>query len=453
MTSNDVVVAGAGAAGLVAALAAAAAGARVVLLERDAAAPNLLSVSGGLFSAAGTRWQQALGITDSPERFAADIDAKTAGSVPPVLRDTVARNAVRVADFFADVLGLPLHLHRGHWPGHSAERLHASPAESGAEFAQLFRAAVLREARIALHDSAELLALLPGVTGVEVSEAGSRRRIAAGAVVLATGGFSGNPELLAQYAPGAERAVHVGGRYADGRAVLLGAEAGGALDCMDAYQGQPHVSPHLIDGVRPRFGAALPSLGAVLVNRAGQRFAAEDMGPSELTAHLLAQPDGSAVEIWGEAAQAAAMAGGPFRRAVELGAPQRCESLAALAARFALPQAALAATLAEAARAASGEAADGLGRRRWGAPLVPPFYAAEVTGALAHTQGGLRVDAQAGVLRPDGTRVARLFAAGGAACGISGHGAAGYVPGNGLAQSFALGLLAGEAAAAAARGR
>jgi fumarate reductase flavoprotein subunit len=70
-----------------------------------------------------------------------------------------------------------------------------------------------------------------------------------------------------------------------------------------------------------------------------------------------------------------------------------------------------------------------------------------VTGALAHTQGGLVVDGSARVLRTDGGPIPWLFAAGGAACGISGHGAGGYVPGNGLAQSFALGLIAGEAAA------
>jgi fumarate reductase flavoprotein subunit len=60
----------------------------------------------------------------------------------------------------------------------------------------------------------------------------------------------------------------------------------------------------------------------------------------------------------------------------------------------------------------------------------------------------LLVDSCARVLRADGSPIPRLFAAGGAACGISGVGAAGYVPGNGLAQSFALGLLAGEHAAA-----
>jgi fumarate reductase flavoprotein subunit len=420
MSEIDVVVAGAGAAGMMAALVAASRGARVALLERDAGARNTLAASGGLFAAAGTRWQAALGIDDSPALFASDIAAKTGDAVDPRLRAAVSTHAARAATFLADGAGLPVHLHRGQWPGHSAERLHATPAESGAELHALLRAAVAPM----LRDGAALEALLPG--GVEISEAGTRRRLAARAVVLATGGFGADPALRARFIPGAARAVHVGGALADGTGIRLAEQAGAALACMDAYQGQPHVSPHLIAGERPRFGAALPAHGAVLVNRLGQRFADERMGPSELTAHLLAQPEGVAVEIWAEAAQQAALAGGPFRRAVELGAVARCGSLAELAARFALPEGALAATLAG-----------------W----APPFFAAEVTGALAHTQGGVVVDGAARVLRGDGTPIPGLFAAGGVACGISGLGSAGYVPGNGLAQSFALGLLAGESAA------
>jgi fumarate reductase flavoprotein subunit len=310
----------------------------------------------------------------------------------------------------------------------------------------MLRQAVARASRITLEDGVELVALT--ADGAELSRAGQRLRIAADAVVLATGGFGASASLLAQHAPGAAAAVHVGGRFSDGTALRVAAPLAPALGCMDAYQGQPHVSPQVLGGVRPRFGASLPALGAVLVNRTGLRFAPEDMGPSELTAHLLAQPGGVAVEIWDAAAQQAALAGGPFRRAAESGVVARCESLDALAARFALPVEALRATLDLAARCARGEAADALGRRNWGAPLAAPFFAAEVTGALAHTQGGLLVDSCARVLRADGSPIPRLFAAGGAACGISGAGAAGYVPGNGLAQSFALGLLAGEHAAA-----
>jgi fumarate reductase flavoprotein subunit len=75
---------------------------------------------------------------------------------------------------------------------------------------------------------------------------------------------------------------------------------------------------------------------------------------------------------------------------------------------------------------------------------VPPLYAAWVTGALAHTQGGLRVDANARVLRRDGSVIEGLYAAGGAAASISGVGGAGYLPGNGLAQSFGLAMLAAQ---------
>ncbi|NKC30802.1 FAD-dependent oxidoreductase [Falsiroseomonas selenitidurans] len=439
MQDIDVVVAGAGAAGMMTALAAAQAGARVALLERDLAAPTTLSVSGGLIAAAGTRWQAAVGEADSPEAFAADVRAKSGAAVDPVLLATVTQGAAAAVAFLADVAGLPLHLHTtSRWPGHSAMRLHATPAESGAELQALLRAAVAAQAGIALRDGVRVTGLLPGQRGVTTA-AGP---VPARAVVLATGGFGGAAPMLARFCPEAAAAVHVGGVHCDGAGISWAAALGAGLLCMDSYQGQPHVSPHRWNGVRPRFGASLPSLGAVLVNRQGRRFVAEDMGPSELTAHLLAQPGGVAVEVWGAAAQQAALAGGPFRRAVELGAVACCADLPALAARFGLPAAALAETL-----AGHGALPDPFGRQRWGGTLAPPFFAAEVTGALAHTQGGVRVDAQARVLREDGTPIPHLFAAGGVACGISGHGAAGYVPGNGLAQSFALGLRAGQAAA------
>ena len=73
--------------------------------------------------------------------------------------------------------------------------------------------------------------------------------------------------------------------------------------------------------------------------------------------------------------------------------------------------------------------------RRWGV---------QVTGAIAHTQGGLLVDSQARVLRNDGRPISGLLAAGGTVTGISGHGAGGYSSGNGLAQAFALGVIAAE---------
>src|SRR5690606_12792841 len=78
-----VVVVGAGACGLVAALAAHDAGAEVMILERDENPQGSTSLSAGLIPAAGSRLQAQAGIDDSPEVFAADIIAKTHDRTPP----------------------------------------------------------------------------------------------------------------------------------------------------------------------------------------------------------------------------------------------------------------------------------------------------------------------------------------------------------------------------------
>ena len=81
--------------------------------------------------------------------------------------------------------------------------------------------------------------------------------------------------------------------------------------------------------------------------------------------------------------------------------------------------------------------------------LEPPFRAVKVTGALFHTQGGLAIDGTGRVKRRDGGLFPNLFAAGGAAAGVSGSTAAGYLSGNGLLTATVLGRAAGQAAAAA----
>jgi fumarate reductase flavoprotein subunit len=93
---------------------------------------------------------------------------------------------------------------------------------------------------------------------------------------------------------------------------------------------------------------------------------------------------------------------------------------------------------------------DPFGRDFTGKPkLVPPLYAVKVTGALFHTQGGLAVDEHARVLDTQGRPIPRLFAGGGASCGVSGDHVWGYLSGNGLLSAVALGRIAGNSARAA----
>jgi fumarate reductase flavoprotein subunit len=84
--------------------------------------------------------------------------------------------------------------------------------------------------------------------------------------------------------------------------------------------------------------------------------------------------------------------------------------------------------------------------------LEPPFYGVKVTSALFHTQGGLQVDRHGRVLRDDGSIIRNLYAGGGVAAGISGHGGGGYLSGNGLLTALGYGMLAGRHAATSLRG-
>jgi fumarate reductase flavoprotein subunit len=113
-----------------------------------------------------------------------------------------------------------------------------------------------------------------------------------------------------------------------------------------------------------------------------------------------------------------------------------------------VPPATLIAEWDEVERLKSTGGPDRYGRRFLaGQSCNPPYHAVKVTGALFHTQGGLAVDAEGRVKRKDGTNFPNLFAAGGAAAGVSGSTAAGYLSGNGLLTATVLGRSTGEAAA------
>jgi fumarate reductase flavoprotein subunit len=123
-------------------------------------------------------------------------------------------------------------------------------------------------------------------------------------------------------------------------------------------------------------------------------------------------------------------------------------TVALLAERLNLPQAALAQSFAEVEETKRTDKEDRFGRSFAGAaPLSPPFKAVRVTGALFHTQGGLAVDEEARTLSAQGGRLPNLFAAGGAAAGVSGSLASGYLSGNGLLTATVLGRIAGRSAA------
>src|SRR5215472_11147568 len=130
------VIIGAGATGLCAALAAKEAGVEAVLVERDAVPSGSTALSAGLIPAAGTSFQRAKAIADSPDRLAADIARKANGDAVPALVEAVARGSGPAIEWLVERYNLPFDLiDNFNYPGHSTFRMHglAEPQRSRAD--------------------------------------------------------------------------------------------------------------------------------------------------------------------------------------------------------------------------------------------------------------------------------------------------------------------------------
>jgi fumarate reductase flavoprotein subunit len=440
-TQVETLVIGAGACGMVAALSAEDAGQEVVVLERDAVPAGSTALSAGLIPAAGTRFQAAAGIEDDPSRFAGDIQRKAHGENDPRLVERLAAGSAEAVEWLADRHGLPFSLVTDFdYPGHSRRRMHGLPSRSGRELVDRLRAACEARSIPILCNAAATVLHVEGdrIAGVTAERPdGSVERIGCGRLVLACNGFGGNRARVAAHMPEIAEALWFGHDGNRGEALDWGEALGAATGQLGSFQGHGNVAhPH---GILITW--AVITEGGVQLDRSGARFWNEAQGYSEAAHAVLARPGGEAVTIFDARIAAIARQFADFREAEAQGAVRQAGTIAGLARMFELPPDTAEATIA----AIPWGGTDGFGRRFPAMPLAPPFCGVRVTGALFHTQGGLVTGPEARVEKPDGSLFPNLFAAGGAACGVSGSGDAGYLSGNGLLSAVVLGRLAGQA--------
>jgi fumarate reductase flavoprotein subunit len=443
----DLVVAGAGG-GLVGALRAAQLGLDVLVVEvsEHFRRGNNTSMSTAMVPGAGSRFQREAGIEDSPEQFAADVARKTKGQADVRLTAALTGVSARLVEWLADDTGLPLQLVTDfHYPGHTHDRCHTVEGRHGTHLLDHLLAAVAKEPRIDLLSPARLVDVLLDDAGrvraavVETPD-GEREEVPTPAVLLATNGYGADRELVARHLPEIASATYHGSDASRGDALRIGERLGAASAFLDAYQGHGALAARGATLV----GWATIMHGALLVGTDGHRFGDETTGYSEYAATLAAQPGATGWIVLDRRIHDACQVFTDFRQTVESGALVHADDLPSLAAAIGVPAGALAEEVAAAAAVAAGEATDRFGRTSFEAPLEPPFAAVRVVPALFHTQGGLVVDEHARVERADGTPIPGLYASGGAAQGISGHGAAGYLAGNGLLPALGLAFLAAE---------
>ncbi len=437
----DVVIVGGGACGLTAALAAREAGAEVLVLERHRVCAGSSAMSLGALCAAGSRSQARHGIADDASLFLADIMRKTGRRADPVLADMVSRESGPALDWLSAAHDVPIEVDLAWRPafGHTARRMHSVPERTGvALMARLQNAA--EKAGVVVLTQADVTELDSDHSGrvrtvYYRQPDGTGAIVECGCLILASCGFGANRQLVAEHIPSMRDARYFGWEDNTGDAIRWGQALGAALGDMDAYQGLGLLAePHGID-VNPR----LLIEGGIQVNAHGLRFSNELDDVSGQGARVIAQPGGIAWVVYDDRIHASCRGLAQYESLVELRAIRAGDSVAALASACGLSATALAETLSSLEYGAC----DSFGRVFDQPPLRPVFRAIKVTGALFHTQGGLVVDAQARVVRKDGTSLPNLFAGGGAARSIGGPGGSGYLPGAGLCMAITLGRVAG----------
>ena len=445
-----VIVIGAGACGLTAALAARDAGQDVLVLERDERPWGSTSMSLGAVCGVNSAEQRRHGIEDDVEAFVADVLAKTEGRANAALARTIGRESGATLDWLASRHEVPLLLDFK-WTGlgHSRPRLHIPPGRNGEELLALLQNACARAGAEVMTGAlvTDLFADADDrVRGVRVRRRdGSIEEVGCEALVLATCGFGGNHEMITRYIPEMANARYFGHEGNRGDGILWGQALGAALADMSAYQGLGTLAdPQLVVVPHP-----LMIEGGFLANVEGRRFTHELENISGMCVPVLAQPQGLAWVVFDEQRHQNALAHSyEHRQLVEVNAIRRADDWAALERACNVPVGSFAKENAAIDAARTAGVVDRYGRSFAGlAPLEAPYCAVRVTGALFHTQGGLRIDDDARVLREDGHPLPNVYAGGGAAQSISGPDVTGYLPAVGLAMAITLGQIAGRTAA------
>lgn len=465
----DVVIAGLGMAGACAAIEARTAGASVMVLERTSGGTGSTAAAGGHFYlGGGTPVQIACGFEDSPEEMARYLEAVSPAPDREKIRlycegsvshfNWLEENGVPFdRSFHPEKTVIQPNKDCLIWTGNEEVwpyREMARPAPRGHKVAVdaedgggALALRVLSERAAALgadiRTETQVEALMRDgdrIVGVKASHDGDVFYVRAlGGVILCTGGFGRNPEMVAQYAPILASAYVQGNPHDDGLSILMGVAAGGATEHMDGvFLTSPFYPPQNL-------------LKGILVNREGKRFVAEDSYHSRSSIACTQQPDGIAYLILDEEIFAYPR----FAELTNLSLVGKFESYAEMEAALNLPEGSLQETLKNYnAAAARGEDPEFHKNRKWLKPLDQgPFAAFDLTFGKAvytgFTLGGLKVSVDGEVLSESGQPVRGLYAAGASASNIA-QDSNGYSSGTRFGEASFFGRRAGRHAAAQA---
>ena len=438
----DVVIVGAGGAGLTAAVRATQAGAKVLVLEKmPFVGGNSLKASGGM-NCADTKFQAALDITDSgvPE-FIEDTMNGGHGINDLALVTTMAEKSSEAVDWLESI-GAPLPKVAA--TGGTVHKYLHSP-EDGSPVGAYLVARLSEEAErngieILLNTTAtEILMENGAAAGVKAEDAEHAYTVNAKAVVLATGGFGANFDLMCSFNPSLANAVTTNHPGATGDGILM-AEAVGAAT-VDMEQIQLH--PTVYQATSMLVSEKMRSLGAILVNHEGKRFT-NDLATRDAVSNAeLQQTGGYAWIIFDQNLVDNNKSAAQY---IEQGMAVTGETYEELARAMDVDADAFVKTMETWNQAVADGEDKEFGRNNgMDADLsTAPFYAIQIAPGIHHTMGGIRIDTATQVIDTAGNVIPGLYAAGETTGGVHGGNRIG---GNAVCDFVVFGRIAGANAA------
>lgn len=450
----DVIVIGSGAAGLSAAVAAADTGARVLVCEGDTRVGGSSRLSGGHFYAAGTSVQKQAGIDDTADAMFEHYMTLNQWLVDPAVVRKYCDLSAPTFEWLKD-LGVQFPV-TGVYPSGvgSIPRGH-QPEGSGEEVVNVLEGHRSHKG-VELVLNARVTGLMTDddgrVTGIEIGD----DRATCGAVILATGGFGANPEMIEKYYPQAAATGdwrwYIGSEGAQGDGITLGESVGAIVEGHD--RGLLLVTP----GFSRDLEVLLPPW-LILVNPAGRRFANES-APYTVLGGLIEHEDGPVFAVFDEAARAAAKpspmsqaywVADVLKQKADEGRIHRADTIAELAISIGVDEAALRGTIEKYNSDVAQGSDPAFFKSGQLSPITaPPFYGVEVRPAIVCWTGtGVRIDPETSVTDQSQRAIPGLFAAGETIGNLHGDR---YIGGGGsFGPCIVFGKLAGENAARYAR--
>ncbi|MBS0856741.1 MULTISPECIES: flavocytochrome c [unclassified Tatumella] len=441
--SYDVVVIGSGGAGLTAAIQASELGAKVLIVEKmPIPGGNTLKASVGM-NAAETRFQTLKGISDSKELFYQETLAGGQGKNNTVLLHEFVEQAPQAIDWLAE-RGIVLSdiTITG---GMSIDRTHR-PADASAVGGYLVSGLLKNiqqrpDIEIMTDTSVTGICCQDGqVCGVTLMNTQQESQdISCRSLVVATGGFSANPQMVVHYRPDLAGFVTTNHPGATGSGIaLLQTLGAGTVD-----MGEIQIHPTVEQTTSYLISEAIRGGGAILVSQQGQRFINEMDTRDKVSARIIGLPEKAAWIIFDQQIREHNKATETY---IARGFVISAETPAALAAALAMDTAALQTTLDQYNRVVTHQQADIFGRTTaLRQPLDHgPYYAIRIAPGVHHTMGGVTINTRAEVLGQNRQPLAGVFAAGEVVGGIHGGNRIG---GNAVADIVIFGRMAGENAA------